>query len=398
MATNLIDLIKGYLTPEIVAGAASYVGESGQDTYKAISGLVPTTVAALGNMAATKTGAQQISQMLDSGKYDGSMLANLGNLFSGGATAQNVIGAGKGLLESLFGNSLGGVTDLIARFSGIRAESASSLMALVGPIIMHVLGRQRAAAGGGMSAMTNLLTDQRSSLTGLLPSGMASLLGWSGVTAGVSDIASSTAASASRATREVATALTPRRSDWLMPLAALAALILIGLGYMMWRATPTHEVAREATSKLAEIQLPSGIKISVPEGAFNFSLATWLASTSDTTVPKRFVFDNLNFESGSTALTPESRPTVDTLAAILKAYPAVSVDLEGYTDSTGDPAANKKLSLDRAASVKNLLAADGVADSRITTAGNGPENPIASNDSEDGRAKNRRLELVVEKR
>src|SRR5262244_461354 len=70
MATNLIDLIKGYLTPEIVAGAASYVGESGQDTYKAISGLVPTTVAALGNMAATKTGAQQISQMLDSGKYD----------------------------------------------------------------------------------------------------------------------------------------------------------------------------------------------------------------------------------------------------------------------------------------------------------------------------------------
>src|SRR5215831_9926542 len=96
MATNLIDLIKGYLTPEIVAKAASYVGESGQDTYKALSGLVPTTVAALGNMAATKTGAQQISQMLDSGKYDGSMLANLGNLFSGGVAAQNAIGAGKG--------------------------------------------------------------------------------------------------------------------------------------------------------------------------------------------------------------------------------------------------------------------------------------------------------------
>jgi len=227
---------------------------------------------------------------------------------------------------------------------------------------------------------------------------MASLLGWSGVTAGISDIASSTAASASRATREVATALTPRRPDWLIPLVALAALILIGLGYMMWRATPTHEAAREATRKLAEIQLPSGIKISVPEGAFNFSLATWLASTSDTTVPKRFVFDNLNFESSSTALTPESRPTVDSLAAILKAYPAVSVDLEGYTDSTGDPAANKKLSLDRAAAVKNLQVAGGVADSRVTTTGYGPENPIASNDTEDGRAKNRRLELVVGKR
>ena len=398
MATNLIDLVKGYLTPDIVDKAASYVGESSPDTYKALSGILPTMVAALSNMAATKTGAQQISQILDSGKYDGGMLANLGNLFSGGVAAQNAIGAGKGLLESLFGNSLGGAADLIARASGIRAGSATSLMALVAPIVMHVLGRQRASSGGGISSLTNVLTDQRGFLTGLLPVGMASLLGWSGVTGGVSDIASSTAASASRATREVATAVTSRRSDWLIPLAALAALALIWLGYMMWWAGPAREVAREATRKLAELQLPGGFKISVPEGAFNFSLATWLANTSDTAVPRRFVFDNLNFESGSTALTPESRPTVDALVAILKAYPAVSVGLVGYTDSTGDPAANKKLSLDRATAVKDLLVTGGVTDSRITTAGYGPENPIASNETEDGRAKNRRLELVVEKR
>ena len=74
------------------------------------------------------------------------------------------------------------------------------------------------------------------------------------------------------------------------------------------------------------------------------------------------------------------------------------VILEGYTDSTGDAAANKKLSLDRAAAVKSLLVAGGGADSRITTAGFGLENPIASNDTEEGRAKNRRLELPVEKR
>jgi len=74
------------------------------------------------------------------------------------------------------------------------------------------------------------------------------------------------------------------------------------------------------------------------------------------------------------------------------------VILEGYTDSTGDAAANKKLSLGRAAAVKSLLVAGGGADSRITTAGFGLENPIASNDTEDGRAKNRQLELAVEKR
>jgi OOP family OmpA-OmpF porin len=126
-------------------------------------------------------------------------------------------------------------------------------------------------------------------------------------------------------------------------------------------------------------------------------VATWLAST-DATVPKRFVFDNLNFETGSTQLTPESRPTVDSLLVILKAYPAVEILVEGHTDSTGDPAANKKLSLDRATAVRGILVTGGITDSRIKTAGVGPDRPIASNDTEDGRAKNRRIELVVEKR
>jgi outer membrane protein OmpA-like peptidoglycan-associated protein len=96
---------------------------------------------------------------------------------------------------------------------------------------------------------------------------------------------------------------------------------------------------------MAELQLPGGMKISVPEGTFNFSVATWLASTTDTAVPKRFVFDNLNFETGSTTLTPESRPTVDSLGGILRAYPAVAVQLEGHTDSTGDPAANNNVEI-----------------------------------------------------
>jgi outer membrane protein OmpA-like peptidoglycan-associated protein len=89
---------------------------------------------------------------------------------------------------------------------------------------------------------------------------------------------------------------------------------------------------------------------------------------------------------------------VDSLVVILKSYPAVGGQLEGHTDSTGDPAANKKLSLDRATTVKDLLVAGGVAEGRFGTAGAGSDKPIASNDTEDGRAKNRRLELVVEKR
>jgi outer membrane protein OmpA-like peptidoglycan-associated protein len=115
-------------------------------------------------------------------------------------------------------------------------------------------------------------------------------------------------------------------------------------------------------------------------------------------VPKRFVFDNLNFETGTTQLTPESVPTVTALSAILKAYPSATFTLEVHTDSTGDPAANKKLSQDRADAIKAGLVQGGIAETRLNTAGFGAEKPVASNDTEDGRAKNRRTELVVEKK
>jgi len=395
MATNLVDLVMGYLTPDVVNKAASYIGEAGPATQKAVASIVPTEIAALANLGSTEGGLQQIVRMLDLGKYDGSGLSNLGSLFAGGAATQEAVGAGKGMIESLFGSKLGGVTDLIARSTGIRGASITSLMALIGPVILSVLGRQRGMAGGSVAALGSLLGDQKSFLSGVLPAGLASMLGWPALVSGVSELGSGAAAATARAGREVA-AVTSRRPAWLLPLAAIAALILIALAYL-WSSPPVSQVTRQATRKLAELQLPGGPKISVPDGAFNFSLATWLAGT-DTAVPKRFVFDDLNFETATTRLTPESRPTVETLVAILKAYPAVTVGLEGHTDSTGDAAANKKLSLDRAVAVKESLVSGGIADARVATAGLGSEKPIASNDTEDGRAKNRRLELVVEKR
>jgi len=179
----------------------------------------------------------------------------------------------------------------------------------------------------------------------------------------------------------------------------LAGLALFALSWLWNRETvpPIREAAQSAF-RMTDVQLPGGMKISIPEGSFNYTLYQWLSTTGDTTVPKRFVFDNLNFNTGSTQLTPESVSTVDSLVAIMKAYPGTVVRLEGYTDNTGDAAANKKLSLDRADTVKTIMVRGGVADSRISTTGYGPDNPIAPNDTEEGRAKNRRTELVVEKR
>jgi outer membrane protein OmpA-like peptidoglycan-associated protein len=92
---------------------------------------------------------------------------------------------------------------------------------------------------------------------------------------------------------------------------------------------------------MTTISLPGSVNLFVPEGSFNFKLAQFLADTQDTAVPRTFVYDHLNFESGSTQITPESQQTMKDLTAILKAYPAVNVRLEGHTDNVGAKDANK---------------------------------------------------------
>ena len=388
MAVNLVELVKGYLTPDILQKAGSFVGESEPATQKAMNGIIPSLIAALANQASTTSGAEKLSQVLDAGKYDGSALNNLSSLFSGGETTQKAITQGKDILSLLLGNKTEGLIDQIARFAGIRTGSASSLMALAVPLIMNVLGRQRSTIGQSPSALAALLGEQKSFLSGLLPTGIASFLGWTGYE--------------SARPRETTAYVEPKREtpSWLVPLLVLGGIVLVALAWLLNRPAPVREipVAARPAAKMTDLQLPGGVKVSVPEGSFHYSLHQWLAGTTDTTVPKRFVFDNLNFETGSTQLTPESVPTVESLVVILKAYPAVAVRLEGHTDSTGDEAANKKLSLDRAIVVREIMIKGGITEERIGTDGYGQEKPVAPNDTEDGRAKNRRTELVVEKR
>lgn len=111
----------------------------------------------------------------------------------------------------------------------------------------------------------------------------------------------------------------------------------------------------------------------------------------------RFRFKNLNFASGSANIAGETGAEVDNLAAILKAYEGVNINVEGYTDSTGDAAKNVTLSESRAVAVKNRLVAAGIAASRISTKGFGSANPVASNDTAEGRAENRRIEVTLSK-
>lgn len=104
---------------------------------------------------------------------------------------------------------------------------------------------------------------------------------------------------------------------------------------------------------------------------------------------------NVEFASGKSAITSEYDSHLDEVAAFLKKYSEVNVQIEGYTDNTGSKAKNIALSEARAKSVMNALVKRGVAKERLSAKGFGPENPIADNATIEGRQANRRVVAVL---
>jgi outer membrane protein OmpA-like peptidoglycan-associated protein len=102
----------------------------------------------------------------------------------------------------------------------------------------------------------------------------------------------------------------------------------------------------------------------------------------------------INFDFNRADIRPDSQPIVDEVVKLLEDNPGLSLTVEGHTDNVGAPDYNKRLSDDRARSVVTALTAKGIEAGRLKTAGFGQEKPIADNGTEEGRAKNRRVELV----
>ena len=103
----------------------------------------------------------------------------------------------------------------------------------------------------------------------------------------------------------------------------------------------------------------------------------------------------ITFDFNSYAIRPEFRSTLDEVARILASYPQTYVDVLGHTDSVGADDYNQRLSEQRAGAVATYLTAHGISPARIATRGYGETMPIASNETEAGRAQNRRVEIKI---
>ena len=107
---------------------------------------------------------------------------------------------------------------------------------------------------------------------------------------------------------------------------------------------------------------------------------------------------DVSFDTGRSDIKSNFRPVLERFAQTLNDNPATTVSIIGHTDSTGSDAINNPLSVDRAARTRDFLAQRGISPNRVNIDGRGEREPIASNDSDSGRARNRRVEIYVAER
>jgi len=160
----------------------------------------------------------------------------------------------------------------------------------------------------------------------------------------------------------------------------------------------------QATYKVAKGGKETWIRLDVWNDGNNYDLIILEVKAMEQEVTADAMYDALskdgfmalyiNFDTGKATIKPESESIIAQIAALMKGHDDLKLGIEGHTDNVGTPASNKTLSEQRAKAVLDAVVKQGVVAARMTAVGWGQEKPIADNRSEDGRAKNRRVEIV----
>jgi outer membrane protein OmpA-like peptidoglycan-associated protein len=409
MSSNLLELINDNITGDVISKLADFLGESPKSTSSALSSAIPSILAGLVNKSTDTQGASTILSLLNQGSHDGGILNNLVTAFSGGDGTNKLLATGATLLNSIFGHKMDGVANLIANASGISKTSSNSLLGLLMPVIFGVLGKTVKSEGITSAAgLASFLGSQSGFLKNLLPAGLSSILG----IANLNDLGKKASATAAHVVEESSGGF-GRFLPWLL----LPLLLALGWGLFKNLKLPTAPAPEvsvpnvsapdvsmpqivapvvEKVGDFFETTLSSGFAIKGAKDGIENKLIVFIQDTGkavDETI--WFSMDGITFDTDKATLTPESTVQVTNIAEILKAFPNVKIKIGGYTDNTGDANHNLTLSGERANTVKNALVAAGIDASRLEAKGYGSEHPVATNETEEGRQQNRRIDVQV---
>ena len=458
---NLFEELKALLVGEVANKAANILGEKEEKVKIALEGLLPTFVGGLMKRASNEAGATTLLNVVKKSNNDGNIVEQLDLLLQNKENFASFVEKGNSLVSMLLPDKKSSIATMISQFAGVRNSSATALLSVVAPLVVSKLGNLVTSQSLDKTGLANVILDQRSILLDETPENLQpKMIDVLGLATFMSEEIKPVQFAAGTIKSNTTQTITPKKaienrpvtysdkdydsqegsgmsmSKWLLPTILIAA-VLGGLGYFAatydWsksRSSSTMEVDTSQTEqvtnaqidttnlskdsittkvdstvssvsgsliKMIGINLPNGQKLDLAEGTFNYKFAKYLTDSS-AKVNQTFTFDNLNFEPNTPNLVAGSDKTVQDLAKIMAAYPRVQLKLTGHTDNTGDSLQNRKLSLKRAFAVKNLLVANGIQDLRIDFTGKGSSNPIASNANEEGKAKNRRIEVKVVKK
>ena len=381
---------------------ASRLGEPGHVVSRGLE----STTAALINSLAERSGDQdsmrQIFRLVTEAPAD----VNVSNIARAvtdpgevSAADSSVLDSGKQFLTVAFGRNQSSILDAIGRSAGLRRSSVTSLVGIVAPLLITALGRMVRSDRLTQEQLGSVLVNQSTGIQDLLPAGMQHHIERDVPQAATTDLNVSPLA--------IKTMPEPRPSLpawlWIVPV-----LLLIPL--LFWLFTGDHlrqfsqapqgtERTRPGAAGLGDLviqKLPGNVDLKVPQRGVETQLLGFIQDPTKGVDEGTWLdFDRIVFDSGSAQLRAESREQLNNIAAILIAYPDVHMKIGGYTDNTGDPQSNLKLSQDRAHTVVAELINLGIEPDRLQAEGYGNQHPVADNSTEDGRTQNRRISMRV---
>jgi hypothetical protein len=346
MNANLLSLAQGALGGDFSKLAGQFFGESQGTTQSALSSLLPAVLGSIAQKGATPQGASSLMALINGANLDVSSLGNLAGLFGGGGSGVNALlklGTSS-LVPALLGDKSGALVSALSSSSGIKSSSATSMLAMIVPLVLTLLKKFIGDKGLDASSLSSLLSSQGPNLQGALDGKLTSALGFASPAAFLGGLGGQAADTAQRAGAAVlggaAVATTAAKSGlmrWLPWLIGAAVLLFV---WNMFRGESSTTPASVPTVS-APAQTPGP------------------AALVGATLPAKVYFD-----VGAAALGADSSSKIAAVADLVK-KDNLKITVTGYTDKTGDLAKNEELAKSRSGAVRDALKAAGVPEASM---------------------------------
>lgn len=335
MNVDLLDTLNSTLGGPAIRHVSGLLAESEDNTRMAVRAAGPTLLAALMQRIASPQGVGEIFRTITSDAVDSGVASKLSGVLANRGSTESLLNSGEMLTGVLFGPRTGTVTNALSEVSGVRPNSAMTILSVGAPLMLGMLKKLVANNDLDAASLASLITRQRGSLERAgLDDRIAGALGFSGTGA---LLASLPAVGARPPAKAQATGASDK--SW-MPWGIAAAVAALGVLFFVNRTSEQQEVPGGAV-QIAEVPAESE--------------PLRVASADSTRV---------YFESGDASIDAEDRQRIADMAQSARSSDR-AVAITGYTDQTGDEAGNADLARDRATAVRDALLNEGLEEGRI---------------------------------